>query len=54
MISSINIRQQFMPKILIKFSFFHLIRFRVDNDRIFQRDFMNLNMTVGDGASQVD
>jgi len=30
----------------MKFSFIHLIRFRVDNARVFQRVSMNLNMTV--------
>ena len=31
----------------MKFSFIRLIRFRVDNARVFQRVSMNLNLTVG-------
>jgi len=33
--------------------FIHLIRFCVDNARVFQRVFMNLNMTVGQAASRL-
>jgi len=50
MISSINIRQNFMSSLFMKLSFINLIRFRVDrvdNARVFQQVFMNLNMTVG-------
>jgi len=32
-ISSINIRQNFMSELFIKFSFIHLMRFRIDNTR---------------------
>jgi len=46
MISLMNIRQQFMSKLFVKFSFIYLIRFRVDNARVFQEVFMNLSMTV--------
>jgi len=31
----------------MKFSFIHLITFRVDNARVLQRVSINLNMTVG-------
>jgi len=34
----------------MKFSFVHLIRFRVDNARVFQRVCMNLSVTVGQAA----
>jgi len=37
----------------MKFSFIPLIRFRVDNARIFQRVSMNLNMTAGQGACRL-
>jgi len=37
----------------VKFSFFHLFRFRVDNARVFQRVSMNLNMTVGHAACRL-
>ena len=38
----------------MKFSFFHPLRFRVDNARVFQRISMNLSMTVGQAACPVD
>jgi len=38
----------------MKFSFIHLIRFRVDKYRVFQRVSMNLNTTVGQAVCQVD
>jgi len=41
-VRKINIRQRFMFSI-----FMHLIRLRVDNARVFQRDF---NVTVGQAA----
>jgi len=34
----------------VKFSFFQLCGFRVDNARVFQRVSINLNMTVGQAA----
>jgi len=37
-----NIRQPFMFLVFI-----HFIRFCVDNAKVFQRVFMNLDMTVG-------
>jgi len=37
----------------MKFSFHHLIRFRVDYTRVFQRVFVNLNMTVGQAICQL-
>jgi len=33
--------------------FIHLIRFCVDNARVFQQVFMNLNMTVGQAACRL-
>jgi len=45
--------QHFMSKLVMKFSFIHLIRFRVDNTRVFQWVFMNLNMTVGQAACRL-
>jgi len=35
------------------FTFIHLIRFRVDNVRVFQPVSMNLNMTVGQTACRL-
>jgi len=35
------------------FSFIHLIRFRFDNVRSFQRVFMDLNMTGGQAACRL-
>jgi len=43
-ISSLNIRQQFMSELFMKFSFIHLIRSRVDNARVFQQVSMNASM----------
>jgi len=37
----------------VKFSFFHLFRFRVDNTGVFQRVSMNPNMTVGQAACRL-
>jgi len=39
-----------MFSLFIKLRFIHLMRFRVDNARVFQRVSMNLNMTVGQAA----
>ena len=54
MISSINICQNFMPRLLfMNFSSIHLITFRVDNTRVFQRVSMKFNMTVGQAACRL-
>ena len=53
MISSINIRQDFISSLFMKLSFIRLIRFRVDNAMVFQGVSMNLNMTVGQDASRL-
>jgi len=53
MVSSINIRQKFMSSLFMKLSFIDLIRFRVDNARVFQRVSMNLNMTVGEDTCRL-
>jgi len=37
----------------MKFSVIHLIRFRVDNPRVFQRVSMNLNMTICQAACRL-
>jgi len=37
----------------VKFSFFQLFRFRVDNARVFQQISMNLNMTAGQAACRI-
>jgi len=37
----------------MKFSFLHLIRFRVDNTGVFHRHSTNLNMTVGQAACRL-
>jgi len=37
----------------MKLSFIHLIRFRVDNARVFERVCMNLSTTVGQAACRV-
>jgi len=37
----------------MKFSFHHLIRFRVDYTRVFQRVSVNLNTTVGKAKCQL-
>jgi len=50
MINSTIIRQNFMPKLFVKFSFFQLFSFRVVNARVFQRISMNLNVTVDQAA----
>jgi len=42
-----------MPYVFVKFSFFHLFRFRVANAKAFQRVSMNLNMTVGQAACRL-
>jgi len=43
-----------MSKFFIKFSFIHLIRFRVDDARVFQRVFMTTtNMIVGQAANRL-
>ena len=53
-VCSINIHQNFVSSLFMKLSFIHLIRFRVDNARVFQRISMNLNMTVGqDGCPPI-
>jgi len=51
MISSINIGQQFMIYLFIKFSFIHLIKFCVNNAKVFQLVSMNINMAVGQTAA---
>jgi len=37
----------------VKFSFFHLFRFRVDNARVIERVSMNPSMTVGPAACRL-
>jgi len=37
----------------VKFSFFNLFRFRVDNARLFHRVPMNLNVTAGQAACRL-
>jgi len=37
----------------MKFSFIHLIRFRVDNARVVQRVSMNFSVTVGQAACRL-
>jgi len=39
--------------LFMKFNFIHLIRFRCDNARAFQRVSMNLNMTVGQATCRL-
>jgi len=53
MIGSIHIREQFRFKLFIIFSFIHLIRFTIDNVRVFQRVFMNLSMNIGQAVRQL-
>ena len=52
-ISSTIIRQNFILQLFVKFSFFHVFRFRVDNARVFQRISINLNMTVGQATCRL-
>jgi len=52
-ISSTIISQNFMLELFVKFIFFHVFRFRVDNARVFQRISINLNMTVGQAACRL-
>ena len=42
-----------MCYLFMKFSYIHLIRFRVDNARVLQRVCANLSMTVGQAACRV-
>jgi len=46
----VNFRQNFMSSLFTKLSFILLIRFRVDNARVFQRVSVHLSMTVGQAA----
>ena len=39
-----------MSSLFMKLSFIHLIVFRVDNTRVFQRVSMDINRTVGQAA----
>jgi len=52
MMSSISTHQHFFL-FFIKFSVFHLIRFRFDKARVFQRVSMNLSMTISQAACQL-
>jgi len=38
---------------ILKFSFIHQIRFRVDNTEVFHLVFMNLSITVGQAACRL-
>jgi len=51
--SSTVISQYFMLELFLKFSFFHVFRFRVDKARVFQRISINLNMTVDQAACRL-
>jgi len=51
--SSISFCKKFMSYLFMKFRFIHLIRFRVDNARVFQRVSINLNITIGQAACRL-
>jgi len=45
-----NCGTHFLSSLCMKLNFIHLVRFRVDNARVFWRVSMNLNITVGQTA----